>query len=610
MIDQQVASRVAAYRGNPQALQQRYAISQELIDLLALQKIKSEKEAAARDMQLKMAQQQAANGEAPATVAEQREKEVMDLTKQELVSQRADLLKQQQSERQQNLNRLMGGIANAPGAQTAAQPQAMAAGGIVAFAGDDPRVGSQVPEAEVAKILRKPPYARTPEENATLERAGIKLQRAKIPEDSAVRRADTALKEAGANMRTAMSGGTSKMSDEELAKQPSAGGALNERIMRMFGASQVQPPAPKPPEAPVVPDSDAAALADGRTPPPPPPNQQQRPPGPPARPPGPPTAPAAPAAPAPAAANQLSAMQGIMAGMPPAPSMNPAVQKAIEADVAVDPAARQLAEETRISGMLKYTPEQRAVIDKRIAELEKDMAEQYDPERQRREALKKFLIGGGGRAYGELGAGATSAMGYEEAQRAARRKASEDIYKLREGIIGAEREATKGGIEGGIKGLEAASKQRQVGMQAGASDLSSRTSAYSSQMSAINSVLDNQSRERVAAMNAKVQREVAAATREQTSELRKQQLLNDVSRVENQTIDSINRSAQARALQSMLSLKAMNPEAFNKDKAKRAELEKLENDIELAITTARKQADERRAAIGGGGASGYKVERE
>jgi len=580
MIDQQVASRVAAYRGNPQALQQRYAISQELIDLLALQKIKSEKEAAARDMQLKMAQQQAANGEAPATVAEQREKEVMDLTKQELVSQRADLLKQQQNERQQNLNRLMGGIANAPGAQTAAQPQAMAAGGIVAFAGDDPRVGSQVPDPE------KRPERLPGESNEAYRKRLMEHAR--------------------------------KLSEQQAAEREKQIDAVRQRVIAERGGQTMAsargmmppaaPPAPKPPPAPVVPDSDAAEKADrmtgsveaGRVPPPPPP-------GPPARPPGPPTAPATPA---PAAANQLSAMQGIMAGMPPAPAMNPAVQKAIEADVAVDPVARQLAEEKRISGMLKYTPEQRAVIDKRIAELEKDMAEQYDPERQRREALKKFLIGGGGRAYGELGAGATSAMGYEEAQRAARRKASEDIYKLREGIIGAEREATKVGIEGGLKGQEAASKQRQVGMQAGASDLSSRTSAYSSQMSAINSVLDNQSRERVAAMNAEVQRAIAAATREQTSEMQRQRLLNEVDRVENQTIDSINRSAQAKALQSMLSLKAMNPEAFNKDKAKRAELEKLETDIELAITTARRQANERRAAIGGGGASGYKVERE
>ncbi|NBX71626.1 hypothetical protein EBQ91_01745, partial [bacterium] len=142
MIDQDVSARVAAYRGNPEALQQRYAMSQELIDLLALQKIKSEKEAAARQMQMQMAQQQAANGQAPTTIAEQREKEVMDLTKQELVGQRADLLNQEQKERQKNLDDMMKGVAAAPGAQMAAQPQAMAAGGIVAFAGDDPRVGS------------------------------------------------------------------------------------------------------------------------------------------------------------------------------------------------------------------------------------------------------------------------------------------------------------------------------------------------------------------------------------------------------------------------------------------------------------------------------------
>ena len=44
MIDQDVNARAAAYRGNPQALQQKYAASQQLIDLLALQKIKSMQE--------------------------------------------------------------------------------------------------------------------------------------------------------------------------------------------------------------------------------------------------------------------------------------------------------------------------------------------------------------------------------------------------------------------------------------------------------------------------------------------------------------------------------------------------------------------------------------
>ncbi|NBW13292.1 MAG: hypothetical protein EBR82_35320, partial [Caulobacteraceae bacterium] len=237
MIDQQVASRVAAYRGNPQALQQRYAISQELIDLLALQKIKSEKEAAARDMQLKMAQQQAANGEAPATVAEQREKEVMDLTKQELVSQRADLLKQQQNERQQNLNRLMGGIANAPGAQTAAQPQAMAAGGIVAFAGDDPRVGSQVPDPE------KRPERLPGESNEAYRKRLIEHAR--------------------------------KLSEQQAAEREKQIDAVRQRVIAERGGQTMAsargmmppaaPPAPKPPPAPVVPDSDAAEKADRMT---------------------------------------------------------------------------------------------------------------------------------------------------------------------------------------------------------------------------------------------------------------------------------------------------------------------------------------------------------
>ena len=42
-LDQQINEKVDAYRNNPQALQQRYQQNQQLIDLLALQKLKSEK---------------------------------------------------------------------------------------------------------------------------------------------------------------------------------------------------------------------------------------------------------------------------------------------------------------------------------------------------------------------------------------------------------------------------------------------------------------------------------------------------------------------------------------------------------------------------------------
>ena len=67
-----VQRKKAAYQDNPQGLQQRYQQSQQLTDLLALQQLKSEKEAAARNMQMAMQQN-------PATIAKQREQEVLSL---------------------------------------------------------------------------------------------------------------------------------------------------------------------------------------------------------------------------------------------------------------------------------------------------------------------------------------------------------------------------------------------------------------------------------------------------------------------------------------------------------------------------------------------------
>jgi len=94
-IDQDVQAKMDAYRGNPNALAQQYSQSQQLIDLLALQKLKSEKEAAARDMQMKM------GGQQMPTVADAREKEVLDLTKQELAQNTAGTMQTQQAQQQQ-----------------------------------------------------------------------------------------------------------------------------------------------------------------------------------------------------------------------------------------------------------------------------------------------------------------------------------------------------------------------------------------------------------------------------------------------------------------------------------------------------------------------------
>lgn len=159
MINQEIERRVDAYRGNPQALMQRYQQSQQLIDLLALQKLKSDKEAAMRQMQLAQGQQGT-----PPTVAQQREQEVSDMTRQEVIEQVGQLAQAQQQAQQSKMQQLLkSGIAQAPGAQTAAQPQAMAAGGIVAFqAGGMP---SSLMELETGRTVEEQPVRkRTPEE--------------------------------------------------------------------------------------------------------------------------------------------------------------------------------------------------------------------------------------------------------------------------------------------------------------------------------------------------------------------------------------------------------------------------------------------------------------
>jgi hypothetical protein len=141
-MDQQVQQQADAFSDNPAALQQRYQQSQQLLDLLALQKIKSDKEAAAREMQMQMEQR-------PQTIAQQREAEVMGLTKDELAKQISDIMAQRQAVEQSNIKRAASGqpprqrMAMAPpmrnprtegvASQRADNMVNMAQGGIVGF---------------------------------------------------------------------------------------------------------------------------------------------------------------------------------------------------------------------------------------------------------------------------------------------------------------------------------------------------------------------------------------------------------------------------------------------------------------------------------------------
>ena len=135
-----------AYRGNPQMLQQRYQQDRQFMDLLALEQLKKEKETAIRNMQLQAEQN-------PATIAQQREQQVLEMIKQEqgqklgdVARRTAGTLGQINQRAQQNMQRTaQQGIASAA-------PRMAKEGGIVGY-----RSGGGVTDEEIDEYLKNNP---------------------------------------------------------------------------------------------------------------------------------------------------------------------------------------------------------------------------------------------------------------------------------------------------------------------------------------------------------------------------------------------------------------------------------------------------------------------
>jgi hypothetical protein len=524
-IDQGVAQRVDAYRGNPQALQQKYAVSQELVDLLALQKIKSEKEAAARQMQLQMSQQQAANGEPP-TVAEQREKEVMDMTKQEMVQQQAGLMQQKQEQQQEGMQKLAQGIASAPGAQMAAQPQMMAAGGIVAFAGPD---GSQVKgegagkkEPDAAAKAAMAEAQRTGDRNAMLDTLK-KLAAAGYDVVTLIPRGLIGAVEDLANTRVGralgldfdaseITGSMTPMMDkirqqEAAAAQPEASAGTTARPDPLRAqedkANIDYGPKVKPEAAPVAPVEAVAPVAA--------------------------------AAPAKAAirSSSLPAQQAgpsvNLSGMPQEGQFGKDMQEGVRGLMDRDPNA--MARAGRKEGLAFLTTPGRAEAvaaqQKALADLD---AQQLDPERLRQQGLESFLLGAGGQgSIGRaLGAGGRSAVNFERNRADEQRRRLLERNKMLRDEFDIDARDRKGAFEAGEKRFGEGSSDMRQGIASGVSmrntdqttAASVRNTNVNAQVSLRNADqqmqtagLDRDSRERISEMQAQVQQETAAALR-------------------------------------------------------------------------------------------------
>ena len=119
-LNKEVSDRVKTYRSNPKKLQERYQMSQELLDLLALQQIKSEQSAVANDMKLKQA---AMNPEASMTTKEKLTQNVVGTKTQEMASQIGGAYANMNKKRKAAMSKFATNAARRPAGIAAAMPK-------------------------------------------------------------------------------------------------------------------------------------------------------------------------------------------------------------------------------------------------------------------------------------------------------------------------------------------------------------------------------------------------------------------------------------------------------------------------------------------------------
>lgn len=421
MIDQEIARRMDAYRGNPQALMQRYQQSQQLIDLLALQKLKSEKEAAARSLQMAAAPQ----GQVP-TIAQQREQEVLGMTKQEVAQQIGQVAQQRAAKEREAMQRLMGGIAAAPGAENVMPPQAMAAGGIVAFqAGGAPEDRAILSDRRlVDQLIEQMTLQELQEFNRSGRRTIPERLRSFVRSTAPVPGERPPVGTMGAEIEA-----TTPIAEQPTAEKPPV--SVDYPPYPVRGPMRDSAQAPQtPPAAPAAPTPEASMMGPPR--------------------------PEAPQA-------------GIAATLPQGQDE---LRAALMAMLKPDVAAMMKERRDLIPGI---NAERLAARQAGIERLQQAYEKEFDPKQLAMQKLIAFLSAGGGRTStaGALGAGAQGYMQASAAQRAAQRERLKEIEGMREGVRSLEEVRELEQAKAGLGALEAA----QAGQRTATSGLTGITTA-------------------------------------------------------------------------------------------------------------------------------------
>jgi len=471
-IDQEIQRRMDAYRGNPQGLQQRYQMSQQLLDLLALQKLKSEKDAVARQMQAQMQQM-------PSTVAQQREQELLGRTKQEMAQQVGGVMQQQARQQQQNMARMAQAAARPQGGIAGLAPQGarMAGGGIVAFqkggltgreiglasneelmqAVREGRISLEDAQQEIRARVGRSPAERLAEFSRMVDERGeqfITYPFRKIPDllSGAARKAGEAA--------AVVMGGPESYAGSNAASLPALLAAADKYLNTpTLEAVPPTPPLPAattsaPATAPATKASESMAGVDDRELPPnlpPGPDSGTRDDGGMAGPRGP--------------QSVISGVRDITApAIPEKSSRTGEIESGIAALRTQGDPMGQLRGLTEFTdqylrrGDIRKAGEERA---RRLAELDRA---QMDPEALRRERLMASLIGAAGKStFGLTGAGAAAgAENARQQQRIAERQRLVDQMALEQDVEKTDIELAKEGLAAGKVGYEQAALNRRA----------------------------------------------------------------------------------------------------------------------------------------------------
>jgi hypothetical protein len=542
-----------------------YQQKQQLIDLLALQKIKSEKEAAARDMTLKMAQQ---SGQ-PQTIAQQREQQVLDMTKQEMVQQQAGNLGHQQQEQQQNLQQVLKGMSqgaqqppqqgtpgvpqqSAPGiaalpTQGLMPPKAMASGGIVAF--DE---GGDVADWE-EEWKRRQAELEDPNRAQTWIERNI-VDRKQQAYDQSKRRAASELSKQykpGINTPTTKAERAAYEAKEAIIKNLAEGkyDPTGKPLVPTVGgkpATQVAPKAPVPEtQAPAAAENPLQKVLDKNK-----------------------LAPQQPRQAAPVLAPQVP-------GASPAGGLQSIMEEAAKKQVGRDPVAEAKAKRAEAAAALGYTPEEQAKFKANQEGLEALNKEQFDPEKLRQEQLEDFLLGGAGHStmgitLGSAGKAGVSRKRQQDALKYARMG---ELAKRGEDFLEKGRATREKGFELGEKSAESAEAGSRQGLASGTAMVDA-----DKQMEVAG--LDRASREKIANIQASVQREVNKATKEGTLELKRQTFMLAIKEAEAKAVEEAKKgSTDSNLLKQLSNFEAMgklSPEQQATKKAAEARLAVVE----------------------------------